>query len=65
MSAVIDVGEASEGAARIAGRTNKNGNYCNLLAVGGQLGGPAVLLAPAVSNIGGYREIIFSGGLFL
>lgn len=46
MSAVIDVGEGeggarARGAARIAGRTNKNGNYCNLDAVGGQLGGPA------------------------
>jgi len=49
----------------VAGRTNKNGNYCNLLVVGGQLGGPATLLASAVSNIGGYREIIFSGGPFL
>jgi len=57
--------ERERGAARIAGRTNKNANYCNLRAVGGQLGGPAALLALAVSNIGGYREIIFSGGPFL
>lgn len=57
--------ESEENSARIAGRTNKNVNYCNLYAVGGQLGGPAVLLTPAVSNIGGYREIIFSGGPFL
>jgi len=57
--------ERERGAARIAGRTNKNGNYCNLYAVGGQLGGPATLFASAVSNIGGYREIIFSGGPFL
>lgn len=37
--------ERERGAAKIAGRTNKNGNYCNLHAVGGQLGGPAALLA--------------------
>lgn len=45
LSAVIDVEAAAPGRrGRTAGRTNKNGNYCNLRAVGGQLGGPAPAL---------------------
>lgn len=41
--------KAAEGPAD-AEKVNKNGNYCNLRAVGGQLGGPATLHASAVSE---------------
>lgn len=63
MTDVIDAEKGGEGSAE-SEKVNKNGNYCNLGAVGGQLGGPATLLASAVSNVGRYREIIFSGGPF-
>lgn len=50
MTGVIDAGEGRGGPQREVEKANKNGNYCNLRAVGGQLGGPATLLTSAVSD---------------